>query len=326
MTLNPSSHDSAMSRLTATDVIWKDGAFIPWADATVHILSHSMQFGSAAFEGVRCYSTPRGPAIFRLEDHLVRLTNSCKIYRMEVGYSVEDLVAACCELIERNQMQSAYVRPMVVRGFGAMSMVPFESPVEVYLPCWPWGAALGDDALEHGVDVCVSSWHRMAPNTIPTMAKIGGNYLGSQLIKMEALANGYAEAIALGPDGMLSEGSGQNVFLVQGGTLCTANIDGTLLPGITRASIITLAQDLGIPVREGPLPREALYTADEVFFCGTAAEVTPIRSVDRINVGTGKPGPVTTQLQRRFLDVAQGKASDAHGWLTYVKAERASTR
>jgi branched-chain amino acid aminotransferase len=315
-----------MSRLPETPWIWKDGHFIPWADATVHLLSHSMQFGSAAFEGVRCYSTPRGPAIFRLEDHLLRLANSCKIYRMEHKYSVEDLVASCCELVERNQLDACYLRPMVVRGFGAISMVPFDSPVEVYLPCWPWGAALGDGALESGVDACVASWHRMAPNTIPSMAKVAGNYLSSQLIKMEAIANGFAEAIALGPDGMLSEGAGQNVFLVHRGTLFTTNVDGTLLPGITRASILTIAEDLGIPVREQPLPRESLYTADEVFFSGTAVEVTPIRSVDRITVGKGKPGPVTLQLQRRFLEITHGTTSDPHGWLTHVRAERASVK
>ncbi|MFI5310395.1 MAG: branched-chain amino acid transaminase [Gemmatimonadales bacterium] len=315
-----------MSRFPETEWIWRNGELIPWADASVHILSHAVQFGSSAFEGVRCYATPRGPAIFRIEDHLQRLINSCKIYRTELAYSVEDLVAACCEVVERNKMEACYMRPMVVRGLGAISILPFDSPADVYVPCWPWGALLGEGALENGVDVCVASWHRMAPNSFPSMAKIAGNYLGSQLIKMEAAANGFAEAIALGPEGMLSEGSGQNVFLVRGGTLFTTNVDGTLLPGITRASIITLAHDLGIPVLEQPLPREALYTAEEVFFSGTAAEITPVRSVDRIKVGPGKPGPITGQLQRRFLDVAKGVAADIHGWLTYVRAERASAR
>ena len=202
-----------MTTLPPTSFIWKNGTFIPFADATVHILSHSMQFGSSAFEGVRCYATPRGPAFFRLEDHLTRLMNSCKIYRMEIPYSVDDLVAGCCELVERNGMDACYLRPMVVRGFGAISMVPFDSPVEVYLPCWSWPAALGADALEKGIDACVATWHRMAPNTYPSMAKLAGNYLGGQLIKMEALANGFTEAIALSPDGMLSEGSGQNPHL-----------------------------------------------------------------------------------------------------------------
>ena len=315
-----------MSTIAETQWIWRDGEFIPWADAKVHVLCHSLQFGSSAFEGIRCYHTARGPAVFRLEDHLQRLVNSCRIYRMELPYSVDELVAACCELVERNQVEACYMRPMVVRGYGASGMVPFESPIEVYLPCWPWGAALGNDALEKGIDACVSSWNRMAPNTVPAMAKIAGNYLSSQLIKMEALANGFVEGIALGPDGMLSEGSGQNLFLVHKGTLLTPTINGTLLHGITRHTILTLARDAGIPVREEPLPREMLYGADELFFSGTAAEVTPIRSVDHITVGSGKPGPVTQQLQQAFLRVARGEADDRHGWLTHVRAERASAR
>ena len=310
-----------MAKITATDWIWRDGEFIPWNDAQVHLLSHSMQFGSSVFEGIRCYSTPRGPAIFRLEDHLKRMVNSCKIYRMEVKYTVDDLVAACCELVEKNGLDACYLRPMVLRGYGATGMVPFDSPVEVYLPCWPWGAYLGEGALENGVDACVSTWNRVAPNTIPSMAKVAGNYLSGQLVKMEALTNGFQEAIALNVDGTISEGSGQNVFIVSGGTLYTSPIDGTLLHGITRDSIITLARDAGIPVREQSLPREALYTADEVFLTGTASEVTPVRSVDRIAVGAGKPGPLTQQIQRRFLDVVKGVTEDTHGWLTYVRAE-----
>ena len=314
-----------MYQLTQTDWIWRNGEFVRWADAQVHVLSHSMQFGSSAFEGMRCYSTPRGPAIFRLEDHLQRLVNSCRIYRMEIPYSVDELVAACCELVEKNGLDACYVRPMVIRGYGAAGMVPFASPIEVYLPCWPWGAYLGEGALENGVDACVASWHRVAPNTIPSLAKIAGNYLSGQLVKMEALANGFAEAIALGPDGMLSEGSGQNVFVVLKGTLYTPTINGTLLAGITRDSILSLARDSGIPVREEPLPREMLYAADEVFLTGTASEVTPVRSVDRITVGGGRAGPVTQKLQQRFLEVARGTAPDPRGWLTYVRAERAST-
>ncbi len=307
-----------MSRITETEWIWKDGSFIPWADATVHLLCHSLQFGSAIFEGIRCYATPDGPAIFRLEDHLRRFFNSAKIYRIELDYSRDDLVEACRSVVARNGLDACYIRPMVVRGYGAAGMVPFESPVEVYIPCWPWGAYLGETALEHGVDACVSSWHRVAPNTIPATAKVAGNYLGGQLIKMEALASGFAEGIALSPGGMVSEGSGQNVFLVLDDTLCTPPIDGTLLTGITRNSILQLARDAGIPVSERPIARELLYTADEVFFSGTAAEVTPVRSIDRIPVGEGKPGPITRQLQRAFLDVAQGRAADAHGWLTPV--------
>jgi branched-chain amino acid aminotransferase len=311
-----------MSQLTATEWIWHDGAFVRWGDAQVHVLAHSMQFGSSAFEGMRCYSTPRGPAIFRLEDHLRRLIASCRIYRMEVPYSLEELVAACCELVERNGLLSCYIRPMAIRGYGAAGMVPFASPVEVYLPCWPWGAYLGDGALENGVDTCVSSWNRVAPNTIPAGAKIAGNYLSGQLVKMEALANGLAEGISLTTDGMIGEGSGQNIFLVRDGTLYTPPINGTILPGITRNSIMTLAQDAGIPVREVDMPRDMLYVADEIFFSGTAAEITPVRSVDRIAVGNGKVGPMTRQLQQRFLDVANGRAEDAHDWLTPVRARQ----
>ncbi len=308
-----------MAGISATDWIWRDGAFIPWADAQVHVLSHSMQFGSAAFEGIRCYHTPQGPAIFRLREHLTRLIHSIKIYRMEIAYSMDDLVAASRELVVRNKLDSCYIRPMVLRGYGAAGMVPFDSPIEVYIPCWPWGAYLGDEALANGVDACVSSWHRLAPNTIPSLAKIAGNYLSGQLIKMEALANGFAEGIALGPSGTVSEGSGQNVFLVADGALITTPLDGTLLGGITRASIIALAAREGIAVREQPIPREMLYTADEVFFTGTAAELTPVRSVDHIKIGAGKVGPVTKHMQTAFLDIAHGRAPDTFGWLTHVR-------
>ena len=308
-----------MSQIAATDWIWRDGEFIPWADAHVHVLSHSMQFGSSAFEGIRCYHTPNGPAIFRLREHMTRLLNSVKIYRMELAYSLDELSAACCALVLKNKLNACYLRPMVVRGYGAAGMVPFDSPIEVYLPCWPWGAYLGDEALEAGVDACVSSWHRFAPNTVPTLAKIAGNYLGGQLIKMEALANGFAEAIALSPSGTVSEGSGQNVFLVMDGALVTTPLDGSLLGGITRDSIMRLAHRDGLMVREQVIPREMLYTADEVFFTGTAAELTPVRSVDRIKVGAGKVGPVTKKLQTTFLDIANGRAPDTFGWLTAVR-------
>ena len=308
-----------MSQIAATEWIWRDGEFIPWNDAHVHVLSHSMQFGSSAFEGIRCYSTPNGPAIFRLREHLQRLINSVKIYRMELAYSLDDLAAACCALVVKNNMQSCYLRPMVVRGYGAAGMVPFASPIEVYLPCWPWGAYLGDEALESGVDACVSTWHRFAPNTIPSLAKVAGNYLGGQLVKMEALANGFAEGIALNTNGTVSEGSGQNVFLVADGCLVTSPLDGSMLGGITRASIIALAQREGLTVREQTIPREMLYTADEVFFTGTAAELTPVRSVDRIKVGAGKVGAVTKHLQTAYLDIANGRAPDTFGWLTPVR-------
>lgn len=306
--------------LTETQVIWRDGEFVPWHDARIHVLAHSVQFGSAVFEGIRCYATSRGPAVFRLREHLRRMANSCKIYRMPLAYTVDELVEAIRELVRRNGLDACYVRPMVLRGYGAAGMVPFDSPVEVYLPCWPWGAYLGADALEQGVDACVASWHRVAPNTIPAMAKIAGNYLGGQLIKMEALTNGYQEAIALGPDGMISEGSGQNVFLVERGVLHTPPVDGTMLPGITRDTVLALAEDLGIPVSVQPLARESLYTCDEAFVCGTASEITPVRSVDRLPVGEGRPGPVTRRLQERFLDLVSGRATDTRGWLTAVRA------
>jgi branched-chain amino acid aminotransferase len=308
-----------MSKLTPTDWIWRDGEFIRWEDANIHVLSHSMQYGSSAFEGIRCYDTPRGPAIFRLDAHLQRLLTSCRIYRMDVAYSLDDLLVACCQLVDKNGLESCYLRPMVMRGYGASSMVPFASPIHVYLPCWPWGAYLGEGALENGVDACVSTWQRVAPNTIPAIAKIAGNYLSGQLIKMEALANGFAEAIALGTDGLLSEGSGQNVFIVAGGTVYTPPINGTLLAGITRDTILSLTADLGIPVKERPIPREMLYGADEVFLTGTASEVTPVRSIDRLAIGRGRRGPVTEQIQRRFLDVVHGRVADGHGWLTYVR-------
>ena len=308
-----------MSQLPETQWIWRDGAFIPWADATIHVLSHSVQFGSSAFEGIRAYSTPRGPAIFRLREHLTRLMMSCKIYRTDVPYTIDQLVAASRELIVRNGVDSCYLRPMVVRGYGSAGMVPTGAPVEVYLPCWPWGTYLGAGALENGVDACISSWHRVEPNTIPSMAKIAGNYLSGQLIKMEAMANGYAEGIALSPSGMVSEGSGQNVFLVSGGTIVTTPLDGTILGGISRDTIMTLAREAGIPVREAHIPREMLYMADEVFFTGTAAEITPVRSIDKITIGAGKPGPVSTLMQTQYLDIVHGRVDDTHGWLTHCR-------
>lgn len=308
-----------MAKISESEWIWKDGTFIKWQDATVHLLAHSVQFGSAVFEGVRCYATPQGPAVFRLREHFKRMFNSCKIYRMEMRWGMDALVEATRELVRRNALDACYIRPMVLRGYGAAGMVPHDSPIETYLPCWKWGAYLGDEALEKGVDACVSSWHRVAPNTIPAAAKIAGNYLSSQLIKMEALRNGFHEAIALTPDGMVSEGSGQNVFAVDGGALYTPPIDGTLLPGITRETVMTLAADAGLRVHVQPLTREVLYTSEELFVCGTASEITPVRSVDRLPVGDGTVGPITRQLQQRYLDIVNGRARDVHGWLTPVR-------
>jgi branched-chain amino acid aminotransferase len=308
-----------MAKIGETQWIWRDGSFIKWQDAQIHVLAHSVQFGSAVFEGIRCYATPKGPAVFRLREHLKRMMNSCKIYRMEPKWTIDQIIEATRELVRKNEIESCYIRPMVIRGYGAAGMVPFDSPIETYLPCWPWGAYLGDEALEKGVDACIASWHRVAPNTIPAAAKIAGNYLSGQLIKMEALRNGFEEAIALGPDGMLSEGSGQNVFIVDGGVLYTPPIDGTLLPGITRSTVISLAEEAGIRVMVQPLTRESLYTCDEAFVCGTASELTPIKSVDRLPVGDGKVGPITRKLQKRFLDIVNGRVDDPFGWMTYVK-------
>jgi branched-chain amino acid aminotransferase len=304
--------------------IWRDGEFIEWRSAQVHLLSLAVQFGSSVFEGVRCYATPRGPAIFRWHDHLRRLFDSCRIYRMQPRWTAEQISAATAELIVRNHLEACYIRPMILRGYGDAGMLPAESPVETYLACWHWGTYLGEGALENGVDACVSSWHRPGPNTFPALAKAAGHYNNAQLIKMEAAANGYAEAIALGPDGLVSEGSGQNVFVVKDGTLLTTPVDGTILSGITRDSILVIARALGVQAETRSIPREMLYTADEVFFTGTAAEVTPVRSIDRVIVGSGRAGPVTLALQRRFLDVVHGRAPDEHGWLAYVADIRAA--
>lgn len=310
----------ATHHMPQTEWIWHDGEWVRWQDATVHVLVHSLQFGSSLFEGIRCYEGPDGPAVFRLEAHLRRLRDSSKIYRMEIGGRIPEIAQACLEIVARNGVRECYIRPMVVRGYGAAGLSPIGAPVEIYIACWPWGTYLGEGALENGVDVKVSSWQRQEPNTFPSGAKAAGNYLNSQLGRLEALEDGYADAIALGPGGLVSEGTGQNVFLVRDGVLITPALDGTNLNGITRDSIIALAGDLGIAVREQAVPREWLYTADELFFTGTASEVTPIRSVDRIQVGEGRMGPVTRSLQRRYLDIARGRAPDTHGWLTTVPA------
>lgn len=307
--------------------IWRNGEFLPWNDARVHIMTHAIHYGSSVFEGIRCYRTPDGPAVLRLGDHMRRFVDSAKIYRMELGYDVGELNALVIELIRRNGFDECYVRPLALRGYGAAGLNPSSSPVDVYLICWPWGAYLGADALNKGVDVCVSSWQRPAPNTFPTLAKAGGNYINAQLMKMEAVANGYTEAIALNVRGMVSEGSGQNLFLVRDGVLYTPPVDGAMLPGITRDAVLRLArEELDIPVSEEEIPREALYIADEAFFTGTAAEVSPIRSVDRIPVGKGEPGPIARRLQKELLDLAKGARPDPFGWLTHVEQTDATNR
>jgi branched-chain amino acid aminotransferase len=300
--------------------IWRNGEFIPWMEARIHVMSHVVHYGSSVFEGIRCYRTPKGPAVLRLQDHLRRFVDSAKIYRMDVGYSAEELGEVSLELIRRNRLEECYLRPLSLRGYGAAGLNPATSPVETYLICWPWGAYLGAEALNKGVDVCVSSWQRPSPNTFPTLAKAGGHYLNAQLMKMEAVANGYAEAIALNREGRVSEGSGQNLFLVRRGTLITPPVDGAMLPGITRDCVLTLAKELEIPTLMEEVPREALYVADELFFTGTAAEVSPIRSVDRIPVGNGEPGPIARRLQEELLGLAKGERPDPYGWLTRVPA------
>lgn len=304
--------------LTPTEQIWKDGELIAWEDATVHLLSTAVQFGTSVFEGIRCYETPNGPALFRVEEHIRRLLDSSTIYRMRPEHDLETWVEACRAVVRANGLGSCYVRPMILRGFGSAGLWAPESPIESYVAAWPWGTYLGEDSLANGVDVCTSSWARAAPNTFPMAAKAAGHYNSAQLIKAQAMADGYTEGIALGPNGLVSEGSGQNLFLVRDGVVFTPFLDGTSLAGITRDAILTIAGDLGIPTREQLVPRESLYVVDELFFTGTASEVTPIRSVDRIQIGDGRRGPITERLQSAFMDLVKGRGDDPRGWLTYV--------
>ncbi len=297
--------------------IWMNGQLVNWDDAKIHILSHVVHYGSSWFEGIRCYNTAKGSAILRLEAHLRRLYDSCKIYRAEIPYSKEELEKAIKETIHANKLKACYIRPIVYRGYGEVGVNPTGCPIDVTIAVWEWGAYLGKEALEKGIDVGVSSWHRPAPNTFPTIAKAGGNYLNSQLIKLEAMANGYVEGIALDVTGNISEGSGENIFLVRDKTLFTPPLSAALLPGVTRSCMVTLAKDLGFAVVEMTIPREMLFTVDEVFFTGTAAEITPIRSVDRIPIGEGKPGPMTKELQKAFFDVIHN-GNDKHKWLNFI--------
>jgi len=302
--------------LQKTDKIWHKGKLIRWEDATVHVMAHVIHYGSSVFEGVRCYAPPSGPAIFRAQEHVQRLLDSAKVYRMDVGFSSEELITAMTDLVRANGIWPCYIRPIAFRGYGDAGVTPVNCPVEVYVVNYPWGKYLTQD--DSGVDVCVSSWTRIAPNTLPALAKAGANYMNSQLIRMEATTNGYAEGIALDANGYVSEGSGENVFIVRNGVLQTAPLGNSVLPGITRDSILTLARELGIPVSEAGIPREMLYIADEAFFTGTAAEVTPIRSVDRIPVGKGNVGPITLALQREFFGIVHGTQPDRFHWLTPV--------
>jgi branched-chain amino acid aminotransferase len=309
-----------------TDKIWHNGKWINWDDAKLHVLTHAISYGSAVFEGIRCYETPQGPAIFRLREHMQRLINSGKIYRMEFAYGLDEFCNVACELVRLNKMSACYVKPIALRGYGEVGVNPLNSPIEIYMACWQWGAYLGPEALSKGVDVCVSTWTRIAPNTLPAMSKAAANYMNSQLIRMEASLNGFAEGIALDSDGHVSEGSGMNLFLAHDGTLYTPPLSASILPGITRDSIVKLAGDLNVPVKESVIPREMLYLADEVFFVGTAVEVTPIRSIDKIIVGKGVAGPITRRIQEEFFAVTSGHKPDRHNWLTPVNAPVAASR
>jgi len=304
-----------------TGKIWMNGKLVEWKDATIHIASHVVHYGSGVFEGARCYATRRGSACFRIDEHLQRLINSAKIYRMEYSLDLAGWRQAVLDTIRANQMKACYIRPIVYRGYETLGVNPLGNPVDAAIMVWEWGAYLGQEAIEQGVDMKVSSWARMAPNTLPAMAKSTANYANSQLIKMEALADGYSEGIALDVTGNISEGSGQNIFIVRDSTIYTPPISASILGGITRDSVITLARELGFTVLESDLPREILYIADEVFCVGTAAEVTPIRSIDKIKVGAGRRGPITEALQRAFFDIVNGVVPDTHGWLTYVYPE-----
>ena len=301
-----------------TEKIWHNGKLIRWEDATVHVLSHVISYASAVFEGIRCYETKNGPAIFRIREHMQRLVNSGKIYRLDLPYSVEELSNAAAEVVRMNKMNSCYIRPIALRGYGDIGVGGLAVPIEVYIACWEWGRYLGPEAIESGVDVCVSSWNRMAPNTLPSMSKSAANYMNSQLIHMEAHVNGYTEGIALDPAGYVSEGSGENIFVATGGVLYTPPIGASVLPGITRNTVLTLCEDLKISVREQMIPREMLYIADEVFFTGTAAEISPLRSIDRIQIGKGTRGPITRKLQDEFFAILTGAKPDRHSWLTPV--------
>ncbi len=299
-----------------SEFIWMNGEFVPWDDAKIHVLSHVVHYGTAVFEGLRCYSTERGPAILRLKEHTERLFNSAKIYRMDIPFTKEEIDRATIETIKKNGLSQCYIRPLVYRGYGELGVNPFNCPVNVSIGTWKWGTYLGDEALEKGVEVMVSTWNRMAPNTFPAIAKAGANYMNSALIKMEALVHGYTEGIALDVFGYVSEGSGENIFVIRDKVIYTPQIGASILPGITRDSIIRLAGELGYTVKEQFIPREFLYIADEVFLTGSAAEITPIRMIDKIPVGKGTRGPITQKLQDSFFRITKGE--DKYGWLTYV--------
>ncbi len=297
--------------------IWFNGEFVPYEEAKVHVLAHAIHYGSSVFEGIRAYQTRKGTAVFRLREHIRRLLDSGKIYRMDSPYSQKELEQTVIQTVSRSKLQSSYIRPVMFRGLGPMGVSPLENPVETAIAVFEWGPYLGADALEQGIDVQVASWNRFAPNTVPALAKAGGNYINASLVKMDAILNGYAEGIMLTTNGYLAEGSGENLFLVRDGEIYTAPTAFSILPGITRSTVIRLASVAGIPVHEGSMPREALYLADELFFTGTAAEITPIRSVDQYVIGNGKRGEITQKIQNAFFEIVEG-GEDPFGWLTPV--------
>ncbi len=308
----------APSKFDESLKIWMNGSIVAWKDATVHVTVHALHYGSAIFEGIRCYKTPKGSAIVGLKQHIRRMFDSAKIYRMPVKFSPAQLEQACIDICKVNNMDEAYLRPLLYRGYYALGVHPTECPIDVAVIPLRWGRYLGSEALDNGVDVCVSSWTRIAPNTLPALAKSGANYANSQLIVIDAKANGFAEGIALDVAGYVSEGSGENIFVVRDGCLITPPLGASVLPGITRQTILALARDIGVPVEISLIPREMLYIADEVFFTGTASEVTPIRSVDHVVVGAGKPGPITMKLQKAYFDIIDGRHPDITGILTYI--------
>lgn len=307
-----------MSPFNENGLVWMNGKHIPWKEATVHTACHALHYGSSIFEGMRAYDTPKGTVILRLKDHVQRLFNSCKIYRMEIPFTKEDITQAIIGTIKANNLKSCYVRPLVFRGYGTLGVDPFPNPVECIILVWEWGQYLGEEALAAGVDVKVSTWNRMAPNTFPAQAKSGANYMNSQLIKMEAKLEGYAEGIGLNAAGHISEGSGENIFIVSGGIIRTPPLSAAILPGITRDAVIIMAREKGIEVIEEDIPREMLYIADEVFLTGSAAEITPLRSIDKIKIGTGKRGPVTEMIQKEYFAYLNGEREDTYNWLTYI--------
>lgn len=307
-----------MSNPNFPELIWFNGKVMPWQEATVHIVCHAIHYGSSVFEGVRCYDTPNGPAIFRLEEHTKRLFDSAKIYRFNLGYSHEQINQACKDIVKANGLKNAYLRPFGFMGAHGLGLNPPEKPLDVSVIALEWGSYLGEESLEQGVDAAVTSWNRLGANTMPTGAKAGGNYLSSILITTEARRHGYVEGIGLDRNGQVSEGAGENLFVVRDGLIYTPPMTAAILPGITRSTLMTLAAEQGLKVVEQALPREALYLADEVFMCGTAAEVVPVRSVDQIQVGDGKRGPITEQLQSAYFDIVKGRVEDKHGWLHYI--------